>query len=176
MILAAVVLVKSLKSAVVPRMNKQLILDRLIKKVDEELSVIKEAHLSQKAFATDQEFKAESKYDTRAIEAGYLAQAEQKRLEELELERQILSEVDLRQRDQVVSIGSLVELEFKGQKALYFLIPTAGGTLHVDESQVVVVVSVFSPLGDSLLGLGVGDEFEVETPKEMRQYRILSIV
>lgn len=139
----------------------------------EELEALEVAAKSNRDYATDQEFKAESKYDTRSLEASYLASAEAKRVEDLKLDIQMLEEVDVRPTSDI-SIGSLVELEYQNQARSYFLIPTAGGTLLNIEGRPVLVVSVFSPLGDALLGLKVGDEFEVETPKETREFKVLS--
>lgn len=155
---------------------KHLILDELIKKARIELEVLENSAKSHRELATDQEFKAESKYDTRALEASYLASAEAKRVEELKLEIQILEEVDLEASKKLgeISIGALIELLHKNQKRFYFLIPTAGGTLVSVSDQAVLVVSVFSPIGDALLGLKAGEIFEVETPKETRIYEVLN--
>jgi transcription elongation GreA/GreB family factor len=154
---------------------KKLILEELIQRARVELSGLEASAKSNRDFATDQEFKAESKYDTRALEASYLASAESKRVEELKLEIQILEEVDTEASRKLgeISIGALVELLHHDQKRLYFLIPTAGGTLIKAGDDAVLVVSVFSPIGDALMGLKAGDEFEVETPKETRHYQVL---
>lgn len=170
---------KNIRSVVGPdkaRELKRSLLEELLKKSREELVDLTRAALEQKNFATDQEFKAESKYDTRALEASYLASAEAKRVEELKLEIQILEEVDvnLSARLQEISIGALVELLYGGRQMLYFLIPTAGGTLLKINDDAVVVVSVFSPIGDAMLGLKKGQHFEVETPKETRSYEVLN--
>ena len=155
---------------------KKLILNELIARARTELTGLEASAKSNRDFATDQEFKAESKYDTRALEASYLASAEAKRVEELKLEIQILEEVDTEASKKLgeISIGALVELLHNDQKRTYFLIPTAGGTLINVEGEAVLVVSVFSPIGDALLGLNAGDVFEVETPKETRSYQVLS--
>lgn len=155
---------------------KQKLLTELIDKMKTEMHELEAAAKSNKDFATDQEFKAESKYDTRSLEASYLASAEMSRVEDLKLDIQMLEEVDLEisQTSSEVCIGSLVELSHKEQVRSYFLIPTAGGTLMNVEGKAVLVVSVFSPLGDAILGLKVGEDFEVETPKETRTYKILS--
>jgi transcription elongation GreA/GreB family factor len=155
---------------------KKELLDELISRAKVELEQLEEAAKSNRDFATDQEFKAESKYDTRALEASYLASAESKRVEELKLEIQLLEEVDIHSSAKLkeISIGALVELLYGEQRRWYFLIPTAGGTLLKINDEPVVVVSVFSPIGDALLGLKAGDQFEVETPKETRTYQILS--
>lgn len=152
---------------------KQQLLNELLGKMKEELHDLEEAAKANKDFATDQEFKAESKYDTRSLEASYLASAEAKRVEDLKLEIQMLEEIDLRATEEV-SIGSLVELKHQDQVRSYFLIPTAGGTMLKMGEKAVLVVSVFSPLGAEILGLKVGDEFEVETPKETRSYQVIS--
>lgn len=155
---------------------KKELLSELISRAKVELAHLTEAHKSHHNFATDQEFKAESKYDTRALEASYLASAEAKRVEELKLEIQILEEVDIEQSKKLgeISIGALVELSHHEQKRFYFLIPTAGGTLLKVGNDAVLVVSVFSPMGDALMGLKSGEDFEVETPKETRQYQIVA--
>ena len=72
---------------------KEQILSELIGKMKAEMTALEAAAKSNKDFATDQEFKAESKYDTRSLEAGYLASAEAKRVEELKLDIQMLEEV-----------------------------------------------------------------------------------
>lgn len=155
---------------------KRQILDELIGKMKAEMHELEAAAKSNKDFATDQEFKAESKYDTRALEASYLASAEARRVEDLKLEIQMLEEVDLNlsAKSQEVCIGSLVNLRHKDQDRSYFVIPTSGGTLVKVEDKAVLVVSVFSPLGDAVLGLKEGEEFEVETPKETRSYQVVS--
>jgi transcription elongation GreA/GreB family factor len=152
---------------------KQQLLKELLDKMKVELHDLEEAAQANKEFATDQEFKAESKYDTRSLEASYLASAEAKRVEDLKLEIQMLEEIDLRPTEEI-SIGSLVELKHQDQVRSYFLIPTAGGTMLKLDEKAVLVVSVFSPLGAEVLGLKVGDEFEVETPKETRSYQVIS--
>lgn len=157
---------------------KQQILDELIKRARVELSALEESARASHDMATDQEFKAESKYDTRALEASYLASAEAKRVEELKLEIQILEEVDPEASQKLgeISIGAMVELLHQDQKRWYFLIPTAGGTVINVNNNPVMVVSVFSPIGDALMGLKAGEEFEVETPKETRHYQVLSFL
>jgi transcription elongation GreA/GreB family factor len=155
---------------------KKNLIDKLLEVASNELAALEASAKSNREFATDQEFKAESKYDTRALEASYLASAEGRRVEELRLEIQILQDVDFEASKKLseISIGALVELEHKGQKRKYFLIPTAGGTVLEIKGEPIMVVSIFSPIGNALMGLKEGDEFEVETPKENRHYRVLS--
>jgi transcription elongation GreA/GreB family factor len=155
---------------------KRQLLDELIKKMKSELATLEDAAKANKDFATDQEFKAESKYDTRSLEASYLAQAEAQRAEDIKLDIQMLEEVDIEtSKEGGIGIGSLVELLHKDQARQYFLIPTAGGTLVNLDGQSILVVSAFSPLGGALIGLKEGEVFEVETPKETRTYKVLHV-
>jgi transcription elongation GreA/GreB family factor len=155
---------------------KEQLLNELISKMKTELQDLENAAKANKDFATDQEFKAESKYDTRSLEASYLASAEAKRVEDLKLEIQMLEEVDVKasEKSDEVCIGSLVKLRHQDQERSYFLIPTSGGTILNFQERPVLVVSVFSPLGSAILGLKVGEQCEVETPKEMRSYQVIS--
>lgn len=159
------------------RLVKQAILNELLLRLRTELIELESAAKANRDFATDQEFKAESKYDTRALEASYLASAEAKRVEDLKLDIQMLEEIDLKISDNnpEIVIGSLVELVHQNQSKLYFVIPTAGGSIVNHEGKAVLVVSVFSPLGSEMLGMKQGEDFEVETPKETRSYHIQAI-
>ncbi len=156
---------------------KKKIIEELLSKVRAELSALESASKSAKAYVTDGDIKSDGKYDTRGIEAGYLAGAQEKRVEELKLELQMLEEIPIRDfsKGEEVGIGSLVDLTFKGQTRRYFIAPTAGGTmLNIDETP-ILVISTFSPIGDAVFGTTLGEEFELETPQELRLYKVESI-
>lgn len=155
--------------------EKKKIVDELIGKLQSELVEIESAAKSAKDLATSSESKSEGKYDTRAIEAGYLAGAQAKRVEEIKLDIQMLEELDTGLESTKLQLGSLGLIRHNNIEKLYFLSSTSGGAiLNIDENS-VLVISVFSPIGDAALGLGKGEVFEVETPKEMREYRVLEI-
>lgn len=155
---------------------KEKILDELLKQVKLNFQGLVESASAANDLATNEEFKSESKYDTRSLEASYLAQGEAKRLEELKLEIQLLEDIDLSESPKSIRIGSLVELKHRNHQKKYFLTPTAGGTLLSIDQEVILVVSVFSPIGDAMLGLKVGDTFEVETPQEVREYEVCQLL
>ena len=93
---------------------KKKIIEELLLKVRTELSALESASKSAKAYVTDGDIKSDGKYDTRGIEAGYLAGAQEKRVEELKLELQMLEEIPIRDfsKGEEVGIGSLVDLTF----------------------------------------------------------------
>lgn len=154
--------------------DKKLILEKLIENLQKELSEVEAAAKSARDLATQDDLKSEGKYDTRAIEASYLASAQLKRVEEIKLDIQMLEETEV-QNSKKLQMGSLALIEYKGNERFYFLTSTSGGTMITVNGQTILVISVFSPLGNGALGLEAGESFEVETPKELRTYKILKV-
>ena len=156
---------------------KKRILESLIKKVKEDLALAQEASESSSEYVRDGDVKSDGKYDTRGLEAGYLAGAQMRRVEELKLELQLLEEIPVRDfsPNEEVSIGALVDIEFKGQVRTYFVAPTAGGTLLNFDQTPILVISTFSPIGDAVFGTKIGEEFEVETQQETRIYKVRNL-
>ncbi len=155
-------------------LDKKVILEKLIENLQKELVEVESAANSAKDLATADDLKSEGKYDTRAIEASYLAGAQQKRVEEIKMDIQMLEEIEL-QSSCNLQMGSLALIEHNNQARYYFLTSTSGGTLLNIDGQTVLVISVFSPLGNEALGLKKGESFEVETPKETRSYKVLEV-
>jgi transcription elongation GreA/GreB family factor len=75
--------------------------------------------------------------------------------------------------EDVVCPGGLVELDFKGTRALYFLVPHGGGLVMKIGGRAVQVITPQSPLGEVLLGRKQGDEIEVPVASGKRSYRIV---
>ncbi|MBP9681286.1 MAG: GreA/GreB family elongation factor [Bacteriovorax sp.] len=154
--------------------DKKIVLDSLLENLRRELAEVEAAAHSAKDLATQDDLKSEGKYDTRAIEASYLASAQLKRVEEIKIDIQMLEELEL-QPSQQLQMGSLALIEFNAQKRYYFLTSTSGGTMLTINGENVLVISVFSPLGSEALGAKKGESFEVETPKETRVYKVLDV-
>ncbi len=155
-------------------MEKSKIIKCLIDAVKKELDAIQSEAQTTKKYRESEDLKSEGKYDTRSIEAGYLAAGQLQRVEELKLELQMLEEIPSREfsPNDPIAIGALVEIEYNKQSRNYFISPTAGGTMLQIDGETVLVISVFSPIGNEALDLKVGDSFEVQTPKEVREYTI----
>lgn len=154
--------------------NKKKIVNKIIENLQNELHEVEGAAKSARDLATQDDLKSEGKYDTRAIEASYLAGAQQKRVEELKIDIQMLEELEI-QNSKNIQMGSLILIEHNNNKRHYFLTASAGGTIINVDGENILVISVFSPLGSSALGLSKDESFEVETPKEIRLYHILKV-
>jgi len=156
--------------------NKKIIIEKLLEQLNVELDKSKAAYATSKNLTQDSEFKAESKWDTRSIEAGYLAGAQKVRVDELEMDVKMIEELseEKHNKKKTISIGSLVEINLNGNSKKYFIAPTAGGTMINIDGEVLLVISVFSPIGNAVIDLADGDSFELEMGGSNREYEIVS--
>lgn len=141
-------------------MPKQELLARIIALLQSELELLTQAALATHAEATDEENKAEDKYDTRGLEASYLAHGQSKAAEEAALAVAQFRAMNLRDTapGEPISLGSLVTVaDSLGRKAHYFIGPRAGGTEVPMDEGTVMVITPQSPLGRELLGRRLGD-------------------
>lgn len=104
--------------------------------------------------ATHGESRAENKYDTRGLEASYLAAGQAERVLEL---RAALAALEARGGERV-GVGSLVRTD---GGAWYLVAQGAGGVRVELDGHTVSVLSPDAPLGRALLGCEPGDEVEV---------------
>ena len=65
-------------------MNKRALIQKIVAKLTNELGVYFRAAQNSRAEATHEQSKADNKYDTRGLEASYLARGQSKQAAELE--------------------------------------------------------------------------------------------
>ena len=153
---------------------KTKIIEALIEDTDSRLSNARESYQAALEHSRSDDMKSEGKYDTRAIEAGYLASAKKQRVEELEAQLRALQNMSPTNCSSA-SMGALVEVEVGEIAQWNFLCPCAGSALEID-GIIVTPVSTSSPLAKAMLGLSEGDSFELETPKQTKEYLILRLL
>src|SRR5215831_10735728 len=135
-------------------MNKRAVLKKIVAKLVGELEVYFRAAEYARAEATHEQNKAEHKYDTRGLEASYLARGQSRQAAELETaiaEFEKLTSKKFENGD-AIGIGALVELDLSGEKNVYFLGPRAGGTEIEHDKKEILVITPQSPLGEQLTG------------------------
>jgi hypothetical protein len=138
-------------------MPKQELLTRIVSRLQSELELLTRAALATHAEATDEENKAEDKYDTRGLEASYLAHGQSKAAEEAALAVAQFQSLALRDyaSSEPIGLGALVSLS---DGSRYFIGPRSGGTeVELDEGTVMVITPQ-SPLGRELVGRRRGDK------------------
>ncbi len=79
-------------------------------------------------------------------------------------------------KDDVICPAGLVELDFNGNRAFYFIVPSGGGLVTRVDGSPIQVITPNSPLGEALLGKKVGDTIQVKMTSSTRSYRIVSFV
>ena len=156
-------------------MNKSDLLVRIVARLQSELALLTTAALATHAEATDEENKAEDKYDTRGLEASYLAHGQSKAAEEAAQAVAQFQALTLRDfaATEPISLGALVTLE---GGARYFVGPRAGGTEIESGGSTVMVITPQSPLGRQLLGRHQGDAVTLELGGKRTSSRITTVV
>lgn len=160
-------------------LDKPAIIRKFIAHFEHELALIRESAKAAHEAATHEEAKSEDKHDTRAIEAGYLAQGQAKRVMELEdALNEFKHHLESTRPHKVVEKGALITLELDGKISHSFFAGLAGGTqIKFDDQRatVVTMVTEASPLGQMLVGCSTQDEVEVETKNGVKTYRVKAI-
>lgn len=159
------------------KINKNQLIEKIKSDLDQSFQQLKQAALATYEDATHEESKPENEYDTRGLEASYLAGAQGQRLAEIEELFTMYRFLPLHQltSNDAIKLSALVEIQHNDKKQIVFLVPKGGGlTVKIDDSTIHVIAST-SPLGESLLGLYVGDTAVVETSQQTLEYDILDI-
>jgi transcription elongation GreA/GreB family factor len=156
-------------------MPKQAFHALIVARLQSELDMLTRAAMATHAEATDEENKAEDKYDTRGLEASYLAHGQSKAAEETALALSQFQALTLRDfaADEPISLGALVSLD---DGSRYFVGPRAGGTEIEADGVTVLVITPQSPLGHELVGKRQGDQVTLTLGGKRSQLRITSVV
>lgn len=143
-------------------MTKQEALKQLTNQLRQQLNSMMEAAKNSHEAATGEDSKQEGKYDTRGLEASYLAGAQAQQSQKLTESLHILESwvIDDSSDNQHIFPGSLVEVEHKGTISYYLLTPSAGGMSIAYEMGILTTLSPEAPLYQNLLGQGIGDLIE----------------
>ena len=158
-------------------MDKKQLINKIKEKLEVERLALVEAAQATYEAATHEESKPENEYDTRGVEASYLAGAQAKRVADIEEMISICKNLELKKFNDKTPIASsaLVKVQYFDRKMNVFLMPKGGGTIVHFDGIDVQVIAPNSPLGAALLTLKVGDVALVETEEDVKEYEILSV-
>ena len=144
-------------------MNKSAIVESLRQQLQAQYERASKALEGAHEAATGEDAKAESNYDTRGLEASYLAAGQAEQADELQtaiasLDSFEFPDLDL---DDPITPGALVEADLDGESVFYLLAPAGGGlTCETDDGNTVTVLGPAAPLKKQLLGKTTGDILE----------------
>jgi len=148
---------------VLARMNKAAVLRKIVERLASDLDLYLKAARAAHFVATHEQSKAENKYDTRGLEASYLARGQSRQAAELELAVQQFQSLSSSPwpEGRPADIGALVELRSRRESLWYFLGPRAGGTEVEEDGHEVTVVTPQSPVGSQIAGHRTGEEVQL---------------
>lgn len=143
-----------------------------------ELDALERAARATYEAAIHPESAAEDPYDTRGLEASYLAGAQAKRVKETRSTIGVLRATPVEPLSDADAIrpGALVELEDENGERQRVLLALAGGGAETElKGETIRIVTPRSPLGAELVGREAGDDFELELPTGWRSYEIVTV-
>lgn len=155
-------------------MNKENLRAQIITRLEADHALLLQAAKAAHAAASHNENIPDNKYDTRGLEASYIAQGQANRAEEI---RQALQQLTLQTFSAMspIRLTALVQLkDDEGRSRLVFLGPAAGGLRLEFDKEKIMVITPASPLGRKLIGKQCGDLIELEIGT-VREYEIVSV-
>lgn len=158
-------------------MNKAILVEAICKQLEIDLEAMKVAAKATHDAATNEESTPENEYDTRALEASYLAGAQAKRAAEIERQLLAVRKVEIKEfnKDEPIAATALVEVEHNGKNQFLFLMPGGGGLTLSHDGNSISVITPNSPLGQALVGNKAGDEAVIQIGARIQEYEILGV-
>lgn len=157
--------------------NKKLLIKTLTERIRLDLELALTAAKNTYADATHEDNKAENKYDTRSLEASYLAGAQAERAVDIRLTLELFENIALRDFDSTgkIALTALVEVELQGKSQHVLLMPRGGGMSVSFADHIIQVITPESPLGRALIGRETGEAVEIQAGDGRREYEIISV-
>jgi transcription elongation GreA/GreB family factor len=157
--------------------QKRALIRKIIAELAGGLEVYAKAARAAHAEATHESSKAENKYDTRGLEASYLARGQSKQAAETAQAIQEFDSLDARAFSVTdeIDVGAFVELKSKSGSAFYFVGPRGGGTEVIYGGREILVITPSSPLGQQIVGRKQGEKVKLQIAGTTNEFRIAAI-
>jgi hypothetical protein len=158
-------------------MKKDQLVKQIITSLTESLGVLEKAARASHEEATHESSKSESKYDTRGLEAAYLAGGQARQAKEIldsikAYEALATGEFE---PGEPIELTALVELDTDGTPATYFIGPKSGGLEIKHRRKEIMVITPQSPLGQHLIGRKAGESWAAKLGGSTVKYHIVSV-
>jgi transcription elongation GreA/GreB family factor len=157
--------------------SKRAIIKKIIEQLGVELETLAGASRTMHADASDEQNKAEDKYDTRGLETAYLASSQARQATGTEQALALYQALVLAKFTATtpIALTALVELEAAGERSLYFVGPKGGGIEVQVAGQEILVITPEAPLGQQLIGKKVGERIKLQTRGPASELRVVSV-
>ncbi len=159
------------------QLNKSKLLGKIIEALQNSLGVLEKAARASHAEATHESSKAENKYDTRGLEAAYLAGGQARQAAEIMKSIEVYASLSAKEFGAIdaIDLTALVELETAGEVGTYFIGPCSGGLEVSSRGTEVTVITPQSPLGQQLMGKKTGERWTTNFNGSRMNYRIVAV-
>jgi hypothetical protein len=141
---------------------KSLLLAQIRQELHSRFDRLSKAAHEAHAAATDPGSKAEGKYDTRSLEASYLAAGQARQVDELAEAVRIFEALTLSDfsSSDPIDAGALVGAKLHGEMVFFLLVPSSGGLEIQHEGQEITLLTPASDLYRKLLGMRIGESLD----------------
>lgn len=158
-------------------MHKGQLVQQIISSLSDSLALLEKAARASHAEATHESSKAESKYDTRGLEAAYLAGGQARQAKEILDSIKTYRALPVRgfTSEEPIDATALVELDMDGTRALYFIGPRNGGLEIECQRKQITVITSQSPLGQQLMRKKAGQRWTAKVGGSLVKYHIVSV-
>src|SRR5689334_6146001 len=158
-------------------MHKAQLIQQVIASLNDSLALLQKAARASHAEATHESSKAESKYDTRGLEAAYLAGGQARQAKEILDSIKIYESLVAKEfaPDEPIDLTALVELDSDGIRSTFFLGPRNGGLEIEFARKPVTVITPQSPLGQNLMGKKAGARWTAKVGGSTVKHDIISV-
>ena len=159
------------------RIKKSEIIERIIEALHDSLAILEKAARAAHAEATHESSKAENKYDTRGLEAAYLAGGQARQAREILESIKVYGSLQVKEfgATDPIDLSAVVELETAGAIETYFIGPRSGGLEADYKGSEIMVITPQSPLGQQLMGKKTGRRWTAKLNGSRINYRIVSV-
>ena len=158
-------------------MNKSQLLKEIVAALGESLDLLERAARASHGEATHESSRAESKYDTRGLEAAYLAGGQARQAKEIMESMKLYRDLATRDfaADELIDLTAVVKLETDGAPNFYFIGPKSGGVEVNFNGDEITVITPQSPLGQHLVGKKAGQSWSAKVGGSSVKYRIAKV-
>jgi len=158
-------------------MKKVQLLKKIVAGLVESLDVLEKAARASHAEATHESSKAESKYDTRGLEAAYLAGGQARQAKEIMDSIKLYESLAMKDfaPGDPIDLTAVVELDIDGAGSTFFIGPKNGGLEVEWQGKEVTVITPQSPLGQNLMGKKAGQRWTAKLGGATVKYHVVSV-
>ena len=158
-------------------MNKAKLIEKILAHLAEEMELYFKVARASHEEATHEQSKAENKYDTRGLEASYLAGGQARQAAETKATVDVFRNLVPKKfgPKDPIDLTALVEVQMGTETSHYFIAPRGGGIEVKIGKKEIFVLSPQSPLGQHLIGRLAGAKFKFGEGRNAQQCVVASV-